>query len=95
MKICKICPRDQPATPELSENNWRYPPMKRLKTLSDCRRFMQRIINEAYDGQLDSIQLGRLSHAVNVLAGVIKDGDLEERLQRLEEQMGEQNAKKN
>lgn len=61
--------------------------MKRLKTLADCRRFMQRLINEAYSGELDPALLGRLAHAVNVQKGLIEDDDLERRLKALEEEM--------
>jgi len=60
---------------------------KRLKTLSDVRRFLARLINETRDGKVDPSLAGRLGYLLNVLKSVITDSDIEKRVEALEKEM--------
>lgn len=58
----------------------------RVKTLADLRRFMARTLN---DLDADKIVEGKarvLGYLCSVLMGIIKDGDLEARILKLEEE---------
>lgn len=59
----------------------------RLKSLSDIRRFAARISNEVYKGQLD-LSTGRaLLYGCSILSAIVKDSELEARLENLEKEM--------
>ena len=58
----------------------------RFKRLADIRRFMARVLN---DLDADKIVEGKarvLGYLCSVLMGIIKDGDLEARILKLEEE---------
>ena len=57
---------------------------KRLNKISDLRRFMAAQINALDSGVIDENRLRCLAYAVNVLAGIIRDSDLEQRVEKLE-----------
>ena len=59
----------------------------RLKTLSDLRRHMAALINKTEAGEMDASTLSKLSYAVNILAGIIQNSDIERRISQLEEQV--------
>ena len=58
---------------------------KRLKSMSDVRRFLANLINETASGVTDPVLAGKLGFLLNILKGVISDSDLETRIKKLEE----------
>lgn len=66
---------------------------KRFNTLSDCRRYLASVVNQVDSGDLDPQVAGRLGYLVNILVGIIKDNDIEERLKNLEKQFENANSK--
>lgn len=64
---------------------------RRFKSLDDCRKYLGTVVNrmeESTGGEVDAALGGRLAYVINILAGLIKDGDLEQRIRRLEDQFG-------
>ncbi|PXF58868.1 MAG: hypothetical protein C4B58_05270 [Deltaproteobacteria bacterium] len=59
----------------------------RLKSLSDLRRHLASLINQAEAGELDMASLSKLSYSINVLSGLIQVSDIETRLEQLEKQI--------
>ena len=57
---------------------------KRLKSMSDLRRYLANLINETRSGMVDPSLAGRLGFLLNILKSVISDGDLEDRVKKLE-----------
>ena len=62
---------------------------KRLKTLSDLRRFLAAQITALDKNEIDENRLRCLAYGLGVLSGIIKDSDLEERLTKLEKAAAE------
>lgn len=60
---------------------------RRLKTVSDLRRYLADMINRVEDGQLNPATASRLGYLTNLLKGVIESSDIEERLAKLESQL--------
>ena len=63
------------------------PRKKRLKSLSDVRRYLSNLINETRGGLVDPQLAGRLAYMLNILKNVISDGDLEQRIDALEKEV--------
>ena len=59
----------------------------RLKNLGDCRRFLARVANQLHRGELEQGKARSLTYVISELRATIKDGDLEERLAALENDM--------
>ncbi|MDX9965166.1 hypothetical protein [Desulfobacter postgatei] len=57
---------------------------KRLKTLADLRRFLAAQITALDRNEIDENRLRCLAYGLGVLAGIIKDSELEARLTALE-----------
>jgi hypothetical protein len=66
---------------------------KRLKTLSDLRRFLAAQIASLDRGEIDENRVRCIAYALNTLAAIIRDSDLESRLEALENQAAENNNK--
>ncbi len=62
---------------------------KRLKTLSDLRRFLASQISALDRNEIDENRLRCLAYGLGVLSSIIKDGELEERLTKLEQAAAE------
>ena len=60
---------------------------RRLKTLSDVRRYLASLINRTEQGELDPQLAGRLAYISNILKSCIVEGDLEQRIKALEEKI--------
>ena len=60
---------------------------KRLKTLSDVRRYLAGLINRVEAGEVDAGVMSKLAYAVNILSGIIQNSDIEKRLEQLEKQI--------
>ena len=58
--------------------------MKRLKTISDLRRYTANLINQTASGLIEPSLAGKLGFLLNILRGVISDSDLENRIKKLE-----------
>lgn len=56
----------------------------RLGNIRDCRREMAKLYTEARNGQIPTAEAGRLVWILQALVGVIRDGELEERIAKLE-----------
>lgn len=67
--------------------NGTAPPRLRLKlsTAEDVRRELARLYREARSNQLEVSDASRLANVLQILARCIETGDLERRLQALEE----------
>lgn len=61
---------------------------RRLKTLTDIRRFLADALNRYEAEEIDEQRLKTIAYSVNILAGIIKDGELEERVDALEAAQG-------
>jgi hypothetical protein len=62
---------------------------KRLKTLSDLRRFLASQISALDKNEITENRLRCLAYGLGVLSGIIKDSELEERLTKLEQAAAE------
>ena len=59
----------------------------RFNSLQDCKRFLARITNQLNQDEITESKAKSLGYLVSLLQGLIKDDDLEQRLQALEKQM--------
>lgn len=62
---------------------------KRLKTLGDVRRYLAGLLNRFEAGEIDGNHLKAAAYVSNILTSTIKDSDLEERLDKLEQQLND------
>jgi hypothetical protein len=60
---------------------------KRLKTLSDVRRYLAGLVNRLEDGKIDPSIAGRAGYLCNILSSCIKDSTLEQRIEALEKEL--------
>jgi len=63
---------------------------RRLKTLDDLRRWMADVGNKLESGEIDVIHARCFAYLASVMAGIIKGGDLEVRLEALERTIKQQ-----
>ncbi len=59
----------------------------RMKSLTDVRRFMARVINDLDDNRIFESKARTLGYLCSVLRDIIRDSDLEERILKLEMEM--------
>ena len=57
---------------------------RRFRTLQDCRRYLGNLLNRIEAGELAATASVR-GYLTNILAGLIKDSDLERRIEALEQ----------
>lgn len=62
---------------------------RRLKTLDDLRRYLAAVVNRLDSGELSDAEAKSRAYVVNILASLVKDGDLELRLEALEKKAEE------
>ena len=62
---------------------------KRLQTLGDVRRYLAGLLNRYEAGEIDEVHLKAAAYVSNILTSTIKDSELEERIQKLEEQLND------
>lgn len=60
----------------------------KLRSMTDLLRAMNRIHREARLKELSTADLGRYANFYNMFANMLRDGDLEKRLEQLEEMQG-------
>ena len=61
---------------------------RRLKTLTDIRRFLADAMNRFESEEIDENRVKTIAYCCNVLSGIVKDSDLETRVNELERSMG-------
>jgi len=57
----------------------------RLNNTRDCRKFLARLINQTSHGKMKPDFLRAMTYSLKTLVGIMNDSDLEQRIQRLEE----------
>lgn len=60
----------------------------KLRSMTDLLRAMNRIHREARLKELSTADLGRYANFYNMFANMLRDGDLEKRLEQLEDMQG-------
>lgn len=60
---------------------------RRLNTLTDVKRYLVNCINRLESGDLTDAEAKSRTYVSNILAGIIKDSDLETRLAAVEKKM--------
>lgn len=60
---------------------------RRLKNMGDLRRYVANIINRVEARQLEPSVAGRLGFLVNILVRIVETGDLEMRIETLEQKI--------
>ena len=68
----------------------RKPRKKRLNSLSSVRKFLAEQINKLQSGEVTQEELRVYSYACSIISSILKDGDLETRLKKLEKQISEE-----
>jgi len=57
----------------------------RLNNTRDCRKFLARLINQTSSGKMKPDFLRAMTYSLKTLVGILNDSDLEQRIERLEE----------
>lgn len=60
----------------------------RLGSIREVRRELQKVYEDAKAGRMSTQDAGRLTYILQSLASMIRDSDLESRIQKLEQQNG-------
>jgi len=60
---------------------------KRLQTLGDVRRYLAGLLNRYEAKEIDEVHLKAAAYVSNILTSIIKDSELEQRIDKLEEQL--------
>ncbi|MFA7426028.1 MAG: hypothetical protein WCZ16_13290 [Desulfosarcinaceae bacterium] len=70
------------------------PCRRRLKTLSDARRFLADLINQLNRNEIDEGKARSLGYLLQILSKVIEGDALEARVTALEKQIGEKGERR-
>ncbi len=62
----------------------------RLKKIEDVRRFTARITNQLFRDEITTEKARGLGYLSNILTGIIKDSDIEDRITKLEKEMNDE-----
>lgn len=57
---------------------------RRFKTLDDLRRYLADALNKLDSGEMNEKEVKTRAYVLNVMAGIIREGELEERVAALE-----------
>jgi hypothetical protein len=60
---------------------------RRFKKIGDCRRYLASILNRIEAEELDPQVASKCAYITNVLASLIRDGELEARITKLEQEI--------
>ncbi|OPY84689.1 MAG: hypothetical protein A4E71_02554 [Smithella sp. PtaU1.Bin162] len=60
---------------------------RRLNTIQDLRRYLANLINRTENGQIDAALARSLTYMTSILMRAIEGGDLEKRIEELENKM--------
>jgi len=73
--------RKKPAAKAKRGKTQGHPPRKhRLKSLDDLRRFLANVLNRLEAGELTDTDAKTRAYVVNIIAGVMKNSDIEVRM---------------
>jgi hypothetical protein len=61
------------------------PKKVRLKSIDDCRRLLQKTVNEFKGGVIDEAHARCLGFLIKIMIECIKDGELESRVAQIEQ----------
>ena len=67
-----------------TSNSGRAPRIGHLTKVSDISRELRRIYRASRCGELETCDLSRLTNCLQVMVNVLRDSDLEKRIQQLE-----------
>ena len=70
------------------------PAKRRLKSLSDARRFLADLINALNRDEIDSSKGSKLAYMISILGRLIEGGDLEKRVLALEAALKDQGGER-
>ncbi len=56
-----------------------------LRNIEDCQVELRRVYRAGRNGEMDTQDMGRFVAALQVLVGMLRDSDIEKRLQQLED----------
>ncbi len=62
---------------------------RRLKKMSDIRRFLAFVINQTSNGEIDLAMSGKLGYLLQILARVVQSSEIEQRIERIEKRLGD------
>ena len=82
-EACSCKPAPSPALAGLSFGQLSLAHYRRLKSISDVRKFLAWVCNQVSTDEMDPQKGGRLAYISNVLKSCIQDGDLEKRVESL------------
>jgi len=68
------------------------PRVRKLETASDCRRELAKVYRLGRHNEIATQDMTRFASVLQILINAIRDGDLEARLQELEEQFASNNG---
>jgi hypothetical protein len=60
---------------------------ERLKTIGDVSHFLAKIINQVVRDEVSESKAAKLGYLSNILIGIIRDYELEERVKKLEDSL--------
>ncbi len=60
---------------------------KRLKSMEDLRRYLSGLVNRVEGGQVEASVAGRSGFLINILVRIVETGDLEKRIEALEQRV--------
>lgn len=70
-----MCDNEKQGTPRIGA----------LRTPSDCRSELARVYKLGRKGEIDTAHMTRFANVLQIMVGMIRDTELEERISRLEE----------
>ena len=68
----------------LNDTDAPTPRKRRLKTATDCRRFLADLVHRLDADQVDGMKASKLGYLVNILLSAVRTDELEARLAALE-----------
>lgn len=60
---------------------------RRLKTMTDIRRYLANLVNRTESGVVDPSLAGRLGYLISILTRVIEGSEIEKRLDEIERKL--------
>lgn len=66
---------------------------RRFKTLDDLRRYLADALNKLDSGEMDEAAVKARAYVLNIMAGICREAELEQRVARLEELLSNRNGR--
>ena len=67
---------------------------RRFKQIGDVRRYLASLLNRVESQELDPQVASKCAYIGNILAGLIRDSELESRIAKLEQEISKNESKK-